>query len=444
MASNDWIPAKLGDLIEIRHGFAFGGEYFRDDPPGDVLLTPGNFAVGGGFKDDKFKYYVGPVPENFVLGEGDLLVTMTDLSKAADTLGYPALVPSPNDFRFLHNQRLGRVLIRPSSPIRKDFLYYLFHSRPYRNEVLASATGTTVKHTSPERIRAFKFMLPPLDEQRAIAHTLRVLDDKIELNRRMNETLEAMARSIFKSWFVDFDPVRAKAKGLDACLPPDLAQVFPDTFKDSEVGPIPKNWGLRTLYDCATYINGSAFRTEDFCQERSGLPIVKIGELKDGITVQTKFTLRSLAPQYRIRSGDILFSWSGSPDTSIDTFIWTGGDGWLNQHVFKIESHLPEERLFVYYLLRSLKSVFVEIARNKQTTGLGHVTAQDLKRLKTVFPNTETLDAFNRIVEPLFEKVYCSRRESHTLATLRDTLLPKLISGEIRVKDAEKLAEKSL
>src|SRR5271168_1917305 len=113
MADNDWIPTRLGDLIEIRHGFAFAGEYFRESPPGDVLLTPGNFAVGGGFKDDKHKYYVGPVPEDFVLSEGDLLVTMTDLSKGADTLGYSATVPAAKGFRFLHNQRLGKVLIRP-------------------------------------------------------------------------------------------------------------------------------------------------------------------------------------------------------------------------------------------------------------------------------------------------------------------------------------------
>jgi type I restriction enzyme S subunit len=148
-----WTKVTLRDLIEIKHGFAFAGEHIRDVPPGDVLLTPGNFAIGGGFKADKFKYYDGTVPGEFILNADDLLVTMTDLSKTADTLGYPALVPLSVS-RFLHNQRLGKVIIRDGAPVRKDFLYYLLRTKEYRNEVLASATGTTVKHTSPTSLTA--------------------------------------------------------------------------------------------------------------------------------------------------------------------------------------------------------------------------------------------------------------------------------------------------
>jgi type I restriction enzyme, S subunit len=152
----EWPKVALSDLIDIQHGFAFQGEFFREEPPGDVLLTPGNFAIGGGFKADKLKYYSGPVPDEFVLKPGDLLVTMTDLSKAADTLGFPAVVPpSTSGMRFLHNQRLGKVKIRTNAPVQSRFLYYLLCSREYRNEVIASATGSTVKHTSPSRILSF-------------------------------------------------------------------------------------------------------------------------------------------------------------------------------------------------------------------------------------------------------------------------------------------------
>lgn len=196
--AGEWRRVSLGDLIEVKHGFAFQGEFFREEPPGDILLTPGNFAIGGGFKGDKLKYYIGPVPAEFVLAENDLLVTMTDPSKSTDTLGYPALVPSSNlEDRFLHNQRLGKVLVKHKAPVEKRFLYYVLCSREYRDEVIASATGTTVKHTSPSRIHAFQFDLPLLPEQRAIAHILGTLDDKVELNRRMNATLEAMARALF-------------------------------------------------------------------------------------------------------------------------------------------------------------------------------------------------------------------------------------------------------
>jgi type I restriction enzyme, S subunit len=203
MSIEGWTSRTLSDVIDIKHGYAFEGKYFAEEPPGDILLTPGNFAIGGGFKGEKFKYYRGPVPEEFALAAGDLLLTMTDLSKQADTLGYPAFVPQMNGCRLLHNQRLGKVIERRDAEIDRRFLYYLFCTREYRHEVLASATGTTVKHTSPRRILSHRFQCPPLREQQAIASTLGALDDKIELNRRMNETLEALAQSLFKCWFID-------------------------------------------------------------------------------------------------------------------------------------------------------------------------------------------------------------------------------------------------
>ena len=202
-AVGGWREVALGDLLDIKHGHAFKGVFIHEEPIGDVLLTPGNFAIGGGFQVGRAKYYSGVVPDEYALAKGDLLVTMTDLSKQADTLGYPAFVPESLDGRrFLHNQRLGKITLRDPNSTVKRFLYYVLCSKEYRDEVLASATGTTVRHTSPERIERYRFPLPPLPEQRAIAHVLGTLDDKIELNRRMNETLEAMARALFKSWFV--------------------------------------------------------------------------------------------------------------------------------------------------------------------------------------------------------------------------------------------------
>jgi len=242
--------------VDIKHGFAFQGEFFRDDPPGDVLLTPGNFAIGGGFKGDKLKYYAGPVPEEYVLSVGDLIVTMTDLSKEGDTLGYPAIVPSGSD-RVLHNQRIGKVVVLAGTRAELRFLYYLLRTREYRNEVLASATGTTVKHTSPSRILAFRFALPPISTQEGIADVLSAFDRKIELNRRMNQTLESTARAIFRSWFVDFDPVIAKAEGRQPFgMSADVAALFPSEFDESDPGGLPRGWTqaplekhVRAVYD---------------------------------------------------------------------------------------------------------------------------------------------------------------------------------------------------
>jgi type I restriction enzyme, S subunit len=184
-----WEVVSIGDEVHIKHGYAFEGQYFSPETSDDILLTPGNFAIGGGFKGDKFKYYSGPVPEEYVLREDDLLVTMTDLSKAGDTLGYPALIPKPEKYRFLHNQRLGKVVIKPTSVISKLFLYYLMQTDNYRQEILGSATGSTVKHTSPNRIQAFAFAFPSPQIMKRFDDLAVSLYSGIKVNEQMALTL---------------------------------------------------------------------------------------------------------------------------------------------------------------------------------------------------------------------------------------------------------------
>lgn len=188
---------RLSDVARIRHGFAFEGTYFVDRPTNYVLLTPGNFRVGGGLKIDKLKFYDGPIPDQYVLSPGELVVTMTDLSKNMDTLGYPALVSELPEGRIaLHNQRIGLVeVISPA--VDKNWLFYRLRVSDYRSEVLASSSGTTVHHTSPSRIEKFEFVLPPIEEQRTVAATLGALDDKIESNRRSIDKAQDLADALF-------------------------------------------------------------------------------------------------------------------------------------------------------------------------------------------------------------------------------------------------------
>lgn len=154
-----WKVDNLKNHINVTHGYAFSGKHIQPNPTNYILLTPGNFLSGGGFKNDKFKYYNGPIVKDYHLDGGDLLVTMTDLSKMGDTLGFPLYVPKHSSKIFLHNQRLGKIIIKSNSYITKHFLYSLFCSVVYRNEILASATGTSVQHTAPERIESFSFVL---------------------------------------------------------------------------------------------------------------------------------------------------------------------------------------------------------------------------------------------------------------------------------------------
>ena len=307
-----WTLCTLRDLIEIKHGFAFQGEFFRDDPPGNILLTPGNFAIGGGFKTDKFKYYVGSVPEDYVLEEGNLLVTMTDFSKESDTLGYPAIIPKSHGSNFLHNQRLGKILIKDVTRLHRRFLYYLLCTKEYRNEVISSATGTTVKHTSPNRILAFEFSLPPFEEQCAIACILGSLDNKIELNRQMNETLEAMAKAIFQSWFVDFDPVRAKAEGRQpAGMDAATAALFPSEFEEVDGREVPRGWGVGKLSDVVEINTKSIPQNYPFSQ----IDYIEISSVSKGVLESSAVIDLKDAPsraQRLVRHGDTIWSRSST------------------------------------------------------------------------------------------------------------------------------------
>jgi len=362
---------------------------------------------------------------------------MTDLSKQSDTLGYPACIPQKNDYIFLHNQRLGKIIIK-SKEINKSYLYHLLRSNEYREEILASASGTSIKHTAPKRIESFKFLMPPKSEQIEIAAILDCLENKIEFNHQMNKTLETIAQTLFKSWFVDFDPVKAKAEGCEPeGLSDDFAALFPDSFEDDK----PKGWSEESIYSCAEYINGAAYKNMHFSDAQDALPVIKIAELKNGVGQGTKYTNTDLGKKYLIDTGEILFSWSGSPETSIDTFLWVGGAAWLNQHIFRVVTQSPETRTFVFFLLKHLKPVFIATAKDKQTTGLGHVTIQDLKRLKIVYPSIEVLRAFAAIATPILDRLQRNLEQIALLSSLRDELLPKLISGKLRVGEISESVE---
>jgi len=298
-----------------------------------------------------------------------------------------------------------------------------------------------VQHTGVARFQYTKFaesqqipLLAP-DEQRAIAHVLGTLDDKIELNRRMNETLEAIARALFKSWFVDFDPVRAKVEGCDPGLPKPIADLFPDSFEDSELGEIPKGWVVRGLDEIARFLNGLALQKYPPKDGRS-LPVIKIAQLRAGNTSGADAASVDLEPAYVVDDGDVLFSWSGS----LECVLWTGGRGALNQHLFKVTSaEFP--KWFYFLWIHQHLTDFRHIAAGKATT-MGHIQRHHLSDAKVMVPPGDALEVAGDVLSPLINRIISTRIESRTLAALRDALLPKLISGEVRVIDAERMIER--
>ena len=432
----DWQETSLASIIDVKHGFAFPGENIRDEPPGDILLTPGNFAIGGGFKGDKFKYFDGEVPGDYVLNEGDLVVTMTDLSKRADTLGYPALVPKPNGTRFLHNQRLGKVLIKRGTELDKRFLFYLLRTDEYRHEVLASATGTTVRHTSPGRILAHKASIPPLVEQKAIAAVLGALDDKIESNRRMNATLEAMARALFQSWFVNFDPVCAKLDGRKLVgLDDATAAFFPEHLEDSTLGHIPQGWKVTTLGDtCQSIFSGGTPSTQASSYWGGTIPWLSSGETRSTFIIETEKTITKAGVENSstrlARAGCTVIAGAGQGHTRGQTSLLTF-DSYINQSVVVLAANENvSSDLFLFFDLARRYDEFRQLSDSHSSRG--SLTTKLLAGVKCVLPPHDLVVAFDRAVQPIAAQIIANLRQSRTLAILRDALLPKLLSGELR------------
>lgn len=311
------------------------------------------------------------------------------------------------------------------------FAYYLARSSEFRSFAIGHMEGTSGRQRVPTTaVAKFQFRLPPLPEQKTIAHILGTLDDKIELNRRMNATLEAVARALFQSWFVDFDPVRTKLDGRQpAGLDTATAALFPAHFQESPLGHTPKGWEVRSLDQVAHFLNGLALQKYP-PGDGVTLPVIKIAQLRKGNSEGADRCNTELAPQYIVEDGDVLFSWSGS----LEVELWCGGQGALNQHLFKVTS--PEFPKWFYYLwaLYHLDE-FRLIAAGKATT-MGHIQRGHLTAAKVLVPPSALLDSMTRIMAPLIDQIIANRTQSRTLATIRDALLPKLLSGALSVVQA--------
>ncbi|HEY0032042.1 MAG TPA: restriction endonuclease subunit S [Devosia sp.] len=293
-------------------------------------------------------------------------------------------------------------------------------------------TGAVMPKLTQGNLNRIEISHPCVIEQRAIAHILGALDDKIELNRRRNQTLEAMARALFKDWFVDFGPVRARMEGREPYLPADLWQLFPARLDDEGK---PEGWSEQPLDEIGNFLNGLALQKFLATDPDDSLPVIKIAELRNGITAKNDRASRDVPAKYVIKDGDFLFSWSGS----LLAKFWTEGEGALNQHLFKVTSKQYPMWFVSHWVHHHLKD-FQAIAASKATT-MGHIQRGHLKAALTICPPEYVVERMGALIEPLVEQTIQNELASRTLARLRNTLLPKLISGELRIADAERFLE---
>ena len=273
-------------------------------------------------------------------------------------------------------------------------------------------------------------LLSPLDDQRAIAGVLGALDDKIEQNRRTARALERLARAIFRAWFVDFEPVKAKAAGAASfpSLPQPVFDALPTRFVDSEIGPVPEGWEVKPIATIATFLNGLALQKYPPRGDGEDLRVIKIAELRKGLAEGAAWANGDVAEQYVIGDGDLLFSWSGT----LEAEFWFGGKGVLNQHLFKVTSS-RFQRWFCFLWIRQHLPWFRAIASSKATT-MGHIKRGHLQETPVVVPPNEVLHEANEVIGSIYDLFGQLMIESRKLAAMRDVLLPKLLSGEARVR----------
>lgn len=297
------------------------------------------------------------------------------------------------------------LVFRAKENIDSKFLYYLLADDAFFEYSMATSKGT--KMPRGDKLSIMQYNVPDFDltTQKQISSILSALDDKIELNNRINENLEQQAQAIFKSWFVDFEPFG---------------------------GVMPEDWKVGNLLDIADYLNGLAMQKFRPNENENSLPVLKIKELRQGFCDNTSdLCSENIKSEYIIHDGDVIFSWSGS--LLVD--FWCGGTCGLNQHLFKVTSE-KYNKWFYYSWTQYHLQKFISIAKDMATT-MGHIKREELKKSEVLIPNSEDYSKIGNLLSPIYDMIIANRLENKRLAKLRDTLLPKLMNGEIDVSEVK-------
>jgi type I restriction enzyme, S subunit len=407
MKSEASTHASLGDFVTLQRGTTYKSALLDQDGP--ALLGLSSIQRNGGFRADKLRTYGGDSPDKLLLKPGDLYVALKDVTQTADLLGAVARVPAGVPSGRLTQDTVK--LIISDDGMSSAYLYWVLRAPQYRAYCRAHATGTT--NLSLARDALLSFSIPPPTESRlTLVAALNLLDDTIDSTLRLSSLLGEVAATYLHARLVQF--------------------VGAEEFDESEIGPVPAGWTIAPLASLAHFVNGKAF-TKD--ANGRGRPIVRIKELREGVRDNTPHTDIPAAEEHLARHHDILFAWSGS----LGVHRWHGPESLINQHIFKvIPGTYPP--WFVYHWVREHMAEFRAVARDKATT-MGHIQRRHLSEAIVVLPDATTMsvldDSLGRVDE--WQGVLAS--ESASLVAVRDALLSKLISGEIRTGDTKDRAE---
>ena len=405
----EWKEVRLGDVCEIKGG--------KRLPKGINLITQKNSHPYIRVRDlgksktlelNSSYEYVDEITQKqiqrYITQKGDILISIVG------TIGLIAIVgDSLNGANLTENC----VKLVKLDNIDSEYLYYFLKS-PFGQQNISRGTVGAVQAKLPiKNIQEFSINCPKLvSDQRRIASILSSLDRKIELNNKINADLEEMAQAIFKNWFVDFEP-------------------FKDgKFVDSELGMIPEGWKVGRLTEIASYMNGLAMQKFPPENNEDSLPVLKIKELGQGFCgTDSDRCSCNIKDECKIHNGDVIFSWSGT--LLVD--VWCGGDCGLNQHLFKVTSK-DYPKWFYYYWTKHHLQEFIHIAKDKAVT-MGHIKRGHLEEALVAIPDNDSMDKAHDLFEPILSKMISLRMENSRLSLLRDTLLPRLMSGEIEIPE---------
>jgi len=413
--TNCWRECKLGDVIEIKHGYAFQGEYFST-AGSHIVLTPGNFYDEGGFKqkNDKEKWYTGPIPPEYVLKEGDLIVAMTE--QAEGLLGSSALLPRSD--LYLHNQRLGLVQVRDENKADRRFLYYLFNSKSVRQQIRASASGTKVRHTAPARIADVNVSIPPIPLQRRIADILSAYDDLIENNQRRIKILEEMARSLYREWFVNFRfPGHEKV--------PLVA---------SPLGNIPQGWEVKTVAESFEISGGGTPSRRE--PSYWGVGTIQWFAPSDLTAVGTMFVDDSPEHITELGLGESsarlfpAYSVMMTSRATIGAIAINTHEACTNQGFI---TSLPNERVPLYFLFHWLTENVPQFERLASGATFKEISRGVFKTIEFLHPSAPLVRRFESQVEPMAKQMLALQRQIQNLRRTRGLLLPRLLSGQVNL-----------
>lgn len=400
----NWQEVKLGEICTI-----IDGDRGKNYPKSNELQPQGYclFLNTKNVPDNKFNFsectFISKDKDELLgkgkLNYGDIVVTTRG---TLANFAYYTKKCIYNKIRI----NSGMVILRnENKDLCTHYLYHFLISNNFKQQVQSLATGSAQPQLPIKDMKNIIMNLPPIDIQKKIAGVLGALDDKIELNNKINNNLEQQAQTLFKSWFVDFEPFGGK---------------------------MPDDWKVGNLLDIADYLNGLAMQKFRPAENDKGLPVLKIKELRQGFCdSNSELCSLNVKNEYIVNDGDVIFSWSGS--LLVD--FWCGGKCGLNQHLFKVTSK-NFDKWFYFLWTKHYLEHFAFIAADKATT-MGHIKREELEKAKVIIPSSECYQKMKQIMTPIYNLLISNRVENTRLSALRDTLLPKLMSGEIDVSNVD-------